>query len=191
MRARANLDEPVPRRFTVAEFEQMGEAGIFSEDDRVELIRGEVIQMVPIGSGHSGRVGRLTRIFVSRLGERTYVSPQNPVVLGEDTEPQPDLVLAKPRADDYTASHPGPGDILLVIEVAESSARYDRETKAPLYAACGILELWIVDLHAGSVVVHREPAPDGYRDVQQRIRGDHIAPLAFPDCEIAVEEILR
>lgn len=191
MAVRAQLDEPAPRKFTTAEFEQMGRAGIFPEGDRVELINGEVVQMVPIGSNHAGRVGRLTRFFVSRLADRAYVSPQSPIILGDHTEPQPDLVLARPRADDYTGGHPTPESIFAIIEVAETSARYDRETKSLLYAAAGIPELWVVDLSAGAVIVYRSPGPAGYRDVQERTRGDHIAPLAFADCEIAVGEILR
>ena len=191
MKARAQLNEPAPRRFTVAEFEQMGVAGIFPEGDRVELIRGEIIEMVPIGSGHSGRVARLTRAFILRLGERVHLSAQNPAVLADDTEPQPDIVLARPRVDDYTKSHPTPADILLLIEVAESSARYDRQTKAPLYAAVGIAEYWIVDLRAEVIEVHRQPGPEGYGEVVRRARGEFVAPLAFPECGLSVEEILR
>jgi Uma2 family endonuclease len=137
------------RLFTVAEYHKMAEAGILSEDDRVELLEGEIVAMSPIGSRHAGLVNRLNRLFSQRAGDQVVVSVQNPVRLGGYSEPQPDLALLRPRADFYTSSHPGPEDVLLAVEVAETSAAVDREVKVPLYARFGVPEVWLVDLAGG------------------------------------------
>ena len=125
-------------RFTVDEFARMGEAGIFTEDDRVELIDGEILEMTPIGPPRAGLVSRLTELIVTCVAGRAHVSIQNPVRLDPHTEPQPDLVVARRRKESYTDRHPEPDDILLVIEVADSSLRYDRTEKAPRYGRAGI-----------------------------------------------------
>src|SRR3972149_6256027 len=119
------------RRFTVFEYHQMAEAGILGEDDRVELIDGEVTEMVPIGRRHSGCVNRLTQLLVKTFGDDAVVSVQNPIVLSEYTEPQPDLSILKPRSDYYSGGHPTPEDIFLLVEVGETSADLDREVKVP------------------------------------------------------------
>ncbi len=126
------------RRFTVHEYHQMGQAGILGEDDRLELLEGEIVEMAPIGSRHQAVVDRLTRLFSNRLGDAAVVRVQGPVRLGEETEPQPDLLLLAPRADFYASAHPGPDDVLLLVEVSDSSTEYDREMKLPLYARYGI-----------------------------------------------------
>jgi len=178
------------RRFTVEDYHRMGEAGILSEDDRVELIEGEIVEMTPVGSRHAGCVNRLVRLFHRTVGDRALVSVQNPVRLGQHSEPQPDVALLKPRADFYAASHPGPGEVLLLVEVVESSAHYDREVKVPLYARAGIQEVWLVDLTKGCVEVHRNPAGASYAEVLRLRRGDRLAPAAFPDAVAAVEDVL-
>lgn len=128
------------RLFTVAEYHRMAEAGILGEDDRVELIEGEIVGMTPISSRHAGQVNRLVRLFTQRLGGRAILSVQNPIRLGEHSEPQPDVALLRPRPDFYATAHPGSEDVLLVIEVADlsacdaqagTSAAYDREVKPP------------------------------------------------------------
>jgi len=121
----------VRHRFTVEEYHRMGQAGILSEDDRVELIEGEIVEMAPVGSRHAACVKRLNALLSRRAGGRALVSVQDPIRLGEHSEPQPDLALLKPREDFYAAAHPGPEDVLLVIEVAETSLEYDREVKLP------------------------------------------------------------
>ena len=161
-----------PYRFAVDEFARMGEAGIFTADDRVELIDGTVLEMTPIGPPHAGIVGRLTELFVTRLAGRAYVSVQNPIRLDRHTEPQPDLVVARRRRSGYTDRHPGADDVFLVVEVADSSLRHDREQKAPRYGRAGIPETWLVDLAAGTVTVYSDPGPDGYARAQVRRRGD-------------------
>ena len=181
----------VPKRlFTVDEYYRMAEAGLFSEDDRLELIEGEVVEMSPIGSRHAACVDRLNRLFSTRVEGRAIVRVQSPIRLGRYSEPQPDLALLQPRDDFYAQAHPEPEDVLLVVEVAETSAAYDREVKVPLYARSGIPEVWLVDLEAGQVEVYREPTPKGYREVERVGPGQPLAPQALPDRELAVEAII-
>lgn len=160
------------RRFTVAEYHRMGASGILSEDDRVELIEGEIVEMAPIGSRHQACVDRLTELFSIQLAQRAVIRVQGPIRLSEHSEPQPDLALLRRRPDFYAASHPGPQDILLVVEVADTSADYDREVKLLLYGRYGIPEVWLVDLASECVDVCREPSMGGYQRCQTlKIRG--------------------
>lgn len=177
------------KRFTIDEYYQMGQAGILSEDDRVELIEGEIVMMTPLGSPHAGKTNRLNRLFSGRLGERAIVTVQNPILLPPDSEPQPDLAILLPRMDFYERSHPRPEDVLLIIEVADTSGDYDRGIKLPLYVRAGIQEVWIVDLTAECVEVYRQPGPAGYQSVQRFTRGQSLAPQAFPDLRLSVDEI--
>ncbi len=177
-------------RFTVDEYHWMARVGILGEDDRVELIDGEIVEMVPIGPTHVGSVIRFTGRLVRQYGDLAEVSVQNPVRLGEYSEPEPDLVLLRPRADSYRLALPTPADVLLVVEVADTSLAVDRRVKLPLYARAGILETWLVDLRHHRLHVHREPRADGYRVTRTLRRGERIAPLAFPDREIAVADLL-
>ena len=157
--------EPTPRRFTVDEYYRMAEAGILSEDDRVELIEGEIIQMPPVGSRHSWRVRRIARLFHTTVGERAEIAVQDPLRLSTRSEPVPDLMLLQLRPD-YETHQPMTADALLVVEVADSTLSYDRRTKVPLYAREGVPEMWLVDLPNGRVTVHREPTPTGYQLTQ-------------------------
>jgi Uma2 family endonuclease len=149
--------QPAPYRFTVGEYYQMAESGIFNEDDRVELLEGEIVEMAPIGSRHAASVRRISRSFFEHLSGKATVSVQNPVRLNEQSEPQPDVVLLRHRPDYYAGGHPGPEDILLLVEVGDTTAAWDRERKLPLYAAAGVREVWLVDLPAGTVEVCRRP----------------------------------
>ncbi|MGH7544814.1 MAG: Uma2 family endonuclease, partial [Gemmatimonadota bacterium] len=178
------------RRFTVDEYHRMAEAGILGEDDRVELLDGEIVQMTPIGPRHNWCVARLNRLFAPRVGERAIVWVQNSIRLGRYEEPQPDLCLLKASADVSAHSNPGPEDVLLVVEVADTSAQEDRRVKMPKYARAGIPEAWLFDLPAEALEVYRDPGPDGYRDVRRLRRGDSIAPLAFPDLVLSVGDAL-
>ena len=180
----------VPRyRFTVDEFARMGEAGIFTEDDRVELIDGEIREMTPIGPPHAGTVNRLSELLVTRLAGRANVIVQNPIRLNRHTEPQPDLVVARRREDFYAGRHPEPGDVLLVIEVADSSLRYDRAEKTPRYGRAGIPETWLVDIEAGTVTAYTEPGPQGYARQQVRRRGERLAAASVPNFGLAVDDV--
>lgn len=176
--------------FTVEEYHRIGEAGLLAPDQRVELLRGEIIEGTPIGSGHASTVDRLTRLLVLATGDRAVVRVQGPVQLSELSEPQPDLALLRPRSDFYQASHPGPADVFLLVEVADTTRRWDRTVKRPLYAGAGIPEVWIVDLAARVVEVCVDPAPEGYRQVRQVPPGASVSPVAFADLAVAVADIL-
>jgi Uma2 family endonuclease len=178
------------RRFTNAEYHAMAEAGILAEDERVELIAGEIVRMAPIGSRHAGGVKRLNRRLTRGLGDRALVSIQDPISIGDNSEPQPDVAVLRTRADDYTQSHPKPADVLLIIEVADSSVTYDRNVKIPLYAGAGIAEAWLVCLDERCIEIHRDPATTGYRNIRILQPGESVSPLTFPDFELTVDEIL-
>jgi len=176
------------RLFTVAEYHRMGEAGILGEDERVELIEGEIVQMAPIGPRHVGSVININRLFVTRLGDRAVVSPQNPVVIPPRSEPQPDLLLLRPRAVSYSRELPTSQDVLLAVEVADTTVRFDRLVKARLYARAGIAEFWLCLAMNGAVEVYREPRPDGYAGVTVHSAGDVASPFAFPDVSFTVSD---
>jgi Uma2 family endonuclease len=178
------------RRFNADEYERMAAAAILAEDDRVELIDGEIVEMAPIGHRHASCVNRLNRLFSLAFGDAAVVSVQNPVRLDDQSEPQPDLALLRPRADFYATGHPRPADVLLIVEVAETSGDYDRQVKLPLYARSGIPEAWLVDLQRDTVTSHRGPTADGYRTVQTLRRGEQVAPLAFSERALTVTAIL-
>ncbi len=177
------------RLFTVEEYHRMAEAGILSEDDRVELIEGELVAMSPIGSRHAATVARLTTLLFPVRG-RGILWVQNPIRLGAYSEPQPDVALLRYRPDFYASAHPGPEDILLIVEVAETSADYDRSVKIPLYARHGIPEAWLVDLLEERIEIYRHPTPQGYRSLHIAHRGETVRPTALPDLELSVDEIL-
>ena len=180
-----------PRRlFTVRDFYRMAEAGVFREDDRVELLAGEVVEMTPIGSHHAACVNRLHRMFHDRLESSVIVSVQNPVRLEEHSEPQPDLAVIRFRSDFYREAHPSAADVLLVVEVADSSADLDREVKVPLYARAGIPEVWVVDLAAGAVDVYRGASPQGYRHHRPMGSADRLIPDQLPSLEVAVSDVV-
>ncbi len=178
------------RLFTVAEYHQMAQAGILGEDDRVELIEGEIIAMNPIGSRHAAAVARLTRLLVEGAGGRALVWVQNPVQLDPCSEPRPDVALLRPRPDHYATAHPGPGDTLLIVEVADTSADYDRQVKVPLYARAGVPEVWLVDLDAQTVEIYRRPSPEGFGEREQVGRGGTVAPAGLPGLHLDVDGIL-
>lgn len=180
------------RRFTIDEYQRMGEAGIFKNDDRVELIDGEIIQVSPIGQRHAGCVDRLNRILVTRLGELAIVRVQGPIDIPPHSEPEPDITVLRPRADFYTSGqyHPGPEETLLVVEVSDTTLAFDRGVKLRLYARSGVPELWIVNLRGEMIEIYRDPAAGEYRDVRRAQRGETVSPQAFPEITIRVDDIL-
>lgn len=181
----------VPRRpITVAEYHRMGEVGILTEDDRVELIEGELIAMSPVGSGHAGTANTLTRALVMAVGDRGVVAVGNPVQLDDLTEPQPDFTVLKPKPDDYRSGTPRPADVLLVVEIADSSLAYDRTIKRALYARHGIPEVWIVNLRAGEVEVCRAPAGDAYASVSVVPRDGVLEIERLPGVRVPVSALM-
>jgi Uma2 family endonuclease len=153
-----------PHRISVEDFHRMSAAGVLAEDMRVELVEGVLVDMAPIGSRHAGTVNHLTRLLL-RAAPDAVVTVQNPLVLDEATELYPDLLVAYSRADFYARSNPRASDVLLLVEVADSSIGYDRNAKIPLYARGGVPEVWIVDIQHTRVEIFRDPSADGYRDV--------------------------
>jgi len=182
--------EVTKKLFTVDEYYQMAKAGIFGPEDRVELIDGEVIQMCPIGDRHAGSVNRINRLFVTSFRDGAVISVQNPLQLSNYTEPEPDVVVLKPRADDYAGKKVRAEDALLVVEVADTTLRYDRQIKVPRYAAAGVPEVWIENLAADELLVYRNPGAKAYSISLTLHRTDTISPSVFPDIVFKVDEIL-
>lgn len=183
--------EPTRRLFTIDDYHRMVDAGILTKDDRVELFEGEIVQMASIGSRHAAAVKRLRRIFGERLGSRAVIGVQDPAILDDFSEPEPDISICAPRDDDYESGHPRPQDILLLIEVADTSLRYDRLRKIPRYATVGIPEAWLVDLERNVIEVHTGPGTSGYEQRTIHDRSSTVSPLLFPDISISVSEVLR
>ncbi len=177
------------RRLTVNDYYRMAEAGILGEDERIELIDGEIIDMAPIGAEHTSIVNRLTRHFANCVGDRAIVSVQNPVRLDDGNEPQPDIALLRYRDDFYRNAHPGPEDVILIIEVADTSLRYDRDVKLPLYARHGIPEIWIMDMADKRLEIDRNPDGETYREriCPSGISG--VAPAALPECALDLKDL--
>jgi Uma2 family endonuclease len=172
------------------DYYRMAAAGILTDDDRVEPIDGEIIDMAPIGQDHVGTVNRVTEaLFLAFVG-RAIVSTHNPIRLDDLSEPQPDFAVLRRRADFYTTgTRPGPADVLLLIEVSDSSLRFDRSVKLPLYARAGIPEVWIVDLQHGVVDVHRTPRDGRYEDAATMRMSDILSPSLAPDVRIGLDQV--
>ena len=183
---------PIERyRLTSAIFHEMVEKGILSEDDRLELIEGELVAMSPIGPEHGGIVDQLAAILIKQLGDRAVIKVQGSLHLDESTEPQPDLIMLEPRRDYYKRSVPRPADVALVIEVADSSLAYDRAIKMPLYASAGVPEAWIVNLIDRWIEVYRDPSAAGYTTLLKILPGKSVAPQAFADVVVVVDDLLN
>jgi len=182
--------ETARRRFTVKEYERMFDVGILTSDDRVELIHGEIVERMPPTNPHTACIAALHELFVRRLGDRALVRSSGAVKIPPWSAPEPDVVLLRRRDDFYRNVDTGSDDVFLAIEVAESSLRYDREVKMPLYAKSGIREYWIVDLEGDAVDVCRGPAGDGHRDIRRITRGQTLAAGAFPDVVLSLSDFL-
>lgn len=177
---------PQTYRFTVDDYYRMGDAGIFAPDERVELIEGEIVRMNPIGSRHAACIDRLSRFFHKTVGENAVIRSQSPLHINDHSEPEPDLMLLKPRDDFYAKAHPGPDDVFLLIEVADSSLAYDRDVKLPLYARAGIAEVWMVDLAAKAVERYLDPADGAFSQIETLKPGESLAPRAFSESAIPI-----
>jgi Uma2 family endonuclease len=190
-RMSAVMNDWIPRhRITVDEYYRMAEVGILPPGARVELIEGEIIDMAPIGSGHGGTVMQLNELLRDAARGRAQVLVQAEIRLSDISEPQPDFALVKPRADFYKNKHPGPADTFLIIEVSESSLRYDVQVKAPLYARHGVPEYWVVDLNRRQVTFFRSPEAGQYADVTSTDAPGVLAPAALPEVHIDLTHVL-
>jgi Uma2 family endonuclease len=184
-----NPEMPHAMQFTVEQFHLMYERGVFADSDRYELINGEIIAMSPIGLKHAVYVGRLTNNLVLKLGIRVIVWVQNPIDLGNKSQPQPDIVVLKYRDDFYEDALPTPADILLIIEVADSSLDYDRDVKAKLYGVAGIPQMWLFDVNTKTITGFSQPSEFGYKQTCLYTQGDRLSILAFDNVVFEWQEL--
>ncbi len=180
---------PTRLRFSRTDYHRMAETGIIPPDARVELLDGEIIQMSPIGPGHSAVVALLDCFLQPRLGDRAICRVQSPLRLDEDSEPEPDLLLVQPRSDFYRSEHPTPANVLLLLEVADKSVSLDLGEKLRLYAHAGIPEYWVFDLTRNLLIVHRNPTGRQYASVQEHDRSASVTPQAFADLTLELSEV--
>ena len=190
-RTHTQQDAPQKRLFTREEYHAMGKAGIFAPNERVELLEGEIIAISPMGDRHSSCITRVNRVFAGlNIANRAIVSVQSPVVTSSTSEPEPDIALLAFHDDLYDFGKPRPQDVLLLVEVSDSSLEYDREVKLPYYASLRIPEVWIANLQDDRIEASTEPTPQCYRATRIYTRGDTISPTAFPDLQINVNDII-
>ena len=185
--------EMTKRRFCVKDFYLMDEAGVFCENDRVELVDGEIVDMAPIGSYHAFSVDALTHVLVRAVPEDVRVRVQGPLQMDESAMFQPDLAILRPREDNYAEANPTPKDVLLVIEVSDSTVNYDRNVKIPKYAQAGVPEVWQVNLPYSFIdrFVDPDPATSRYRSVMRLARGQRIMPTHLKEVAVEVSDVLR
>ncbi len=182
---------PVRKHLTdIHEWQRLGEANIFPPGTRIELIEGEILEMAPIGFNHSGHLNRINKVFTLLTADFADTSVQNPLQLGDLSEPEPDFMLLKPREDFYTSRHPNASDVLLLIEVADSSLAYDQTQKLRLYAMHHIPEYWLLNLNAACLEVYREPHGETYAQKTTLRAGDSVTLTQLPDITIQVSSIL-
>ena len=186
----ANNLQIYPRhKFSVDDYYKMAEVGILNEDSRVELIEGEILQMVPIGSKHASMVDKLARVPGKKVPDNYVVRIQNPLRLPNNTEPEPDVMLLKPRADEYSDSHPTAHDVLLLIEVSDSTLDYDRKVKLPLYARYHIPDVWIIDLNSQHLEQYSHPTGDSYVDFDLLDSRHTVVLPTLPDATIKLMDL--
>lgn len=178
------------RRFTVEEYYRMAEAGILREDERVELIEGEILEMSPIGRRHAACVARLDDLLRQKTRGKFLIWPQNPVQLNDLSKPQPDIAILKKRKDYYAGLNPAPADVLLIVEVADTTVQHDRTVKAPLYARAGIPEVWLVDLPGEAVEIYARPEQGEYQTRLTLKRGESIISPTISGLSFSVESVL-
>ena len=178
------------KRFSVSEYHRMVEAGILGEDDRVEFVEGVIVEMAPMGSRHAACIRRLEAFLNKHTREIGIVSTQCPIRLDDASEPEPDIALLKARDDFYAREHPGPGDVLLAIEVSDTSLEYDTAVKLPLYARASIPETWLINLTTETIEVHSRPASGEYRQTLRAKRGETLRSEAISGLEIDAGGVL-
>lgn len=182
--------QPSRKLFTVAEYHQMIETGVLKQDDRVELLNGEILEMSPIGPQHAACVKRMNALLSEKTRRRAVVSVQDPITLSDYSEPQPDLAILNPRDDFYANAHPTPLDVQLLIEVADSTVETDRRNKIPTYAFAGIPETWLIDLVRDIIEIHSNPFKGVYQEVRIIQRGQRIVSQALPQIKLKADDVL-
>lgn len=186
------IAESFPKKYplTINHFQKMIETGIFDEDEHIELIEGELIAMAPIGPVHSSKTRKLNRLFSQAVGDLAIVDIQNPIILDDNSEPEPDLTLLRPRDDFYETANPTANDVLLLVEVADSTLSYDKQTKIPLYARHGIPEVWLINIPNNQVEIYLKPSFEGYRQILLPEKHEQISPTLLPVLSIKVLDIM-
>ncbi|MBC7795385.1 MAG: Uma2 family endonuclease [Pyrinomonadaceae bacterium] len=179
------------RLITVADYDRMIEHGILTENDRVELMNGRIVNQMPKGTRHTSITSRLNRFFVRLFGESAIVRVQDPMILDDLSEPEPDLVVAKPNDSEYLTHHPKPEDVLLIVEISDSTLLYDREEKGAKYAEANIAHYVLIDLQNSTIEDYRNPSANGYETKQTLRVGQSFNLVAFPEITVNVDEILR
>jgi Uma2 family endonuclease len=182
--------ETTKKLFTVDEYYRMAEAGILPERPRTELVNGEIIEMTSMGSRHAAVVSGVNELFVVLFKGKALLRPQLPLRLNEYNEPEPDIVLLKPRQDRYSSRHPGASDVFLVMEICDSSLKYDRDVKLPIYAEMKLPEVWLADLTSDTLYVYRQPIAKTYKSSLRLRRGEKASCLKFPQVDIKVDDLL-
>ncbi len=185
---KANI--PESRLFTADEYERMAESGVIGEDEAVELIEGRIVQMAAKNHKHVLATNRVNRFFSSALADRVIVSVQNPILLNDFSEPEPDIALVTPPDDRYIENHPRPKDIFLVVEIGDSSLSYDRDVKCPLFARNGIIQFCLLNPQTRELEDYRDPRPEGYRSKKTYTEGETFNLVAFPKLSIQVKDLL-
>jgi Uma2 family endonuclease len=178
-----------PHLITVAEYDRMIELGIYTENDRIELLNGEIIELMPKGPKHTSANSRLVRFFIRLFSEKVIVRSQDPIWLDGVSEPEPDLVLAKWNETEYAEGHPTPADIFLIMEISDTTLAYDRETKAKAYSRNGIQQYLLLNLQNETLEEYREPSEDGYQFKCTLRKGDSLNLTAFPEVEIKIDDL--
>jgi Uma2 family endonuclease len=178
------------RKWTVKEYQKLGEMGFFHPEERVELVSGNIIRMSAKGTAHTSALGRTDRLLQNLFGNLAWVRMQDPIALDDNSEPEPDIAVVRIDPFDYATHHPTPSEVYLIIEVADSSLAYDREIKANIYARSGIVDYWVLNVNDRQLHVFREPADDGYQSEVILEETASISPLQFPAFNIAIGEIL-
>lgn len=181
---------PTLYKFTVDAYHKMIEAGVFAETERIELIKGMLVKMSPKGKRHAAVTDRLTKAFYKLLGERVIVRNQNPILFNNATEPEPDIALLAPQEQEYFDRLPAPSDVLLIVEVSDTTLKYDREQKSLLYAHAGIKHYLILNLNTREIIDLRDPSADGYRNLKTLRADERFNLVAFPEIELAVSDLL-
>lgn len=177
------------RRFSVEEYHRLALSGILKEEDKVELVQGEIVEMSPIGPKHASTVTRIVRLLTEIFRDQYLISPQNPIQLGLDSEPEPDIVILKEKADFYATRHPKAEEVVFIIEVADSTLQYDKEVKLALYAQSGIAEYWIVDLQAHQLMIHSFPDGNTYQQLKCFQSGEDVFSTLLPNT-IALVDVM-
>ena len=180
---------PTRMRITIDRYQKMVASGVLTPSDRVELIEGEILDMAPIGTRHASVTRRLHKQLVLAVGDNAVVGAANPVDLGDASEPEPDLLVLRPQADDYVRAHPQARDVLLLVEVSDSSLAFDQGAKRALYAKFGVSEYWVVDVNNRRIFAYAGPVQGAFQRTREYVLGDTISPQAFPNVKIIVNEL--